>query len=186
MTLIHLYHSNSENTKINSQLIGAYNFQNIAIAVAIGAHFNISVDNLKSSIESYIPANNRSQLITRGSNKILLDAYNANPTSMMAALKSFKNLKDNNKYLFLGDMFELGEESKAEHQVICDFVQNNFDRNIILVGEHFYEVKGNRSIKKFKSFEDLKIYLNDISIEKASILIKASRGMALERILDLI
>ncbi|MEF3080131.1 UDP-N-acetylmuramoyl-tripeptide--D-alanyl-D-alanine ligase [Winogradskyella poriferorum] len=175
---------NYKNIEIESQLIGDYNYGNIAVAVAIGQHFNVPSENIKNAIESYQPNNNRSEIIHRGSTKIILDAYNANPTSMLAALKNLKQLNAEHKYLFLGDMFELGKEAEKEHQAIANLTEDNFDENIFLVGENFYKTTTKSSTKKFKSFEDLKPLLKSLDLSNSTILIKGSRGMALERILE--
>ena len=175
---------NYKNIEIKSQLIGDYNYGNIAVAVAIGQHFNVPSENIKNAIESYQPNNNRSEIINKDSKKIILDAYNANPTSMLAALKNLKQLNADLKYLFLGDMFELGKEAEKEHQAIANFTEDNFDENIFLVGENFYKTTTKSSTKKFKSFEDLKPLLKSLDLSNSTILIKGSRGMALERILE--
>jgi len=174
-------------TTIRSNLIGLYNFHNIAAAIAIGAHFSISTEEIKRAIESYIPTNNRSQLIRKGSNDIILDAYNANPTSMMAAIENFIQTKGDKKVLFLGDMFELGADTAAEHQYITTFLENNSFGNVFLIGENFFQTDASAPhIQKHKTFEDLKKTLEKSAPKDSRILIKASRGMALERILDLI
>jgi UDP-N-acetylmuramoyl-tripeptide--D-alanyl-D-alanine ligase len=175
-----------DDTEINSQLIGDYNYGNIAVAVAIGKHFNVLTKNIKNAIESYQPDNNRSEIIKKGTNKIILDAYNANPTSMLAALKNLKQLESKNKYLFLGDMFELGILAEKEHQAITDFVEDNFENNIYLIGENFFKTITRKPTFKFLNFEDLKPELKTQQLNNATLLIKGSRGMALERILALI
>lgn len=175
---------NYKNIEIESQLIGDYNYGNIAVAVAIGQYFKVKPDAIKKAIEGYQPNNNRSEIIEKGSTKIILDAYNANPTSMLAALKNLKQLNAELKYLFLGDMFELGDEAEKEHQSITNFAEDNFDENIILVGENFYKTTTKSTTEKYKTFEDLKPYLKNLYIKNATILIKGSRGMALERILE--
>lgn len=175
-----------DDTKINSKLIGAYNYANIAIAVAIGKHFNVSKKNIKKAIETYQPDNNRSEIIEKGTTKIILDAYNANPTSMLAALKNLKQLEADNKYLFLGDMFELGNDAQIEHQSIVDYAETNFNNNIFLIGENFYKTKTQDSTFKYVCFDNLKSELTKLEFNNTTLLIKGSRGMALERILELI
>ncbi len=175
-----------EGTEIQSNLVGAYNFANLAAAIAIGAYFKVSKEKIKAGIEGYIPSNNRSQLISKGTNTILMDAYNANPTSMLAALQNFKQAKGENKIMFLGDMFELGKEAEIEHQNIVDFLAENQFGKVFLVGSNFFKTGNNSAqINKFEAFEELKKELENNVPKNATILIKASRGMALERILDL-
>jgi UDP-N-acetylmuramoyl-tripeptide--D-alanyl-D-alanine ligase len=172
--------------KIKSQLIGSYNYGNIAVAIAIGQHFKISTEHIKQGIENYQPDNNRSEIIKKGTTQIILDAYNANPTSMLAALQNLKQLKAKNKFLFLGDMFELGTEAEKEHQAIVDFIELNFKNNIFLIGKNFEKTSCKSSFDKYSNFEDLKPHFKTLQLENATVLIKGSRGMALERILDLL
>ena len=176
-----------KNTSIQSNLIGQYNFSNIAAAICIGDYFGVPIENIKKAIESYIPKNNRSQLLEVGTNKIILDAYNANPTSMLAALENFKQSDGKNKVLFLGDMFELGSDAIKEHQDIILYLEKNKIGLTYLIGENFYKSKSNSTlIHKFQSFEDLKNQIKKDPPIKSLILIKASRGMALERVLELL
>ncbi|MFV0566456.1 MAG: UDP-N-acetylmuramoyl-tripeptide--D-alanyl-D-alanine ligase, partial [Flavobacteriaceae bacterium] len=126
------------NTTVNSKLIGAYNFNNISAAIAIGQYFKVETNKIKKAIEDYVPSNNRSQVIKKGSNTIILDAYNANPSSMKAALTNFNDLKTDNKIVFLGDMFELGKAAKTEHETIADFADSLKVENIVLIGENFH------------------------------------------------
>ncbi|WP_339626464.1 UDP-N-acetylmuramoyl-tripeptide--D-alanyl-D-alanine ligase [uncultured Winogradskyella sp.] len=177
---------NYDNTTIKSLLIGDYNYSNIAIAVGIGNHFKVKTSALKTAIENYAPDNNRSEIISKGNHQIILDAYNANPTSMLAALKNIKQLKAKNKYLFLGDMFELGKDAAEEHQAIVDYVETNFETNIFLIGKNFFNTKSKKTSSKYETFEDLKTNISGLKLKDASILIKGSRGMALERILELL
>ncbi|MEN8186825.1 MAG: UDP-N-acetylmuramoyl-tripeptide--D-alanyl-D-alanine ligase [Bacteroidota bacterium] len=176
-----------ENNKINSQLIGVYNYHNIATAVAIGKYFKVSDQEIKNAIENYIPGNNRSQIIEKGSNKIILDAYNANPTSMKVALENLSQLKAKNKIAILGDMFEIGKEELLEHSTIVDQAQNTNIDTLILIGETFSKVKtDSNKTKQYKSFEDFKDNFDSSEIKNCTVLIKASRGMALERVLEII
>ena len=174
-------------TKIQSNLVGTYNFANISAAIAIGAYFKVSSEEIKKGIEGYVPSNNRSQLMTKGTNTILMDAYNANPTSMMAALENFKQAKGENKIMFLGDMFELGKEAETEHQNIVDFLLENPFGKVFLVGSNFFKTTKNAShINQFETFDELKKDIEDHPPKNATILIKASRGMALERIFEIL
>lgn len=172
------------NLEIESHLIGDYNFNNIAIAITIGNYFNVDDLLIKKAIESYIPTNNRSQILNKGSNKIILDAYNANPTSMRAALLNFEK-QSGSKIAVLGDMFELGKETEIEHQYVTDLALSlNIDK-IILIGENFYLSKTNaKKAMQFKTFDDFKNDYDFSEIKKRTLLIKGSRGMALERTLD--
>lgn len=171
-----------EDITISTQLIGAYNFTNCAAAVLMGKYFNVPASKIKEAIEEYAPENNRSQLIEKNGQHIVLDAYNANPTSMKAALESFNKTEADEKILFLGDMFELGESAEIEHQAIADLIKVLGFKNVHLIGENFF--KTTTGFEKYKSFEALKQHLEKVVIPKSSILIKGSRGMALERILE--
>ncbi|WP_033959294.1 UDP-N-acetylmuramoyl-tripeptide--D-alanyl-D-alanine ligase [Psychroserpens jangbogonensis] len=172
-------------TNIKTHLTGAYNYNNIAAAIAIGTYFKVDDDSISKAITNYIPSNNRSQIIEKNSNKIILDAYNANPTSMIAALNNFGSLNDSGKVAILGDMFELGETAAIEHQSISDYSQKFDIEHIYLVGEHFFKTKNNSNrVSSFKSFEDLKHKLLNSPLKHKYLLIKGSRGMALERVLD--
>lgn len=172
---------------IKSQLTGAYNFNNIAVAIAIGSYFEIDPKDIVNAIENYTPTNNRSQILKQGSNTIIMDAYNANPTSMLAALENFKQLHQERKMIFLGDMFELGQTAESEHQIIVDYLENNDLGKIHLIGRNFYKTETKSSnIQKFEIFEDLKSNLESHPVNNAFLLIKGSRGMALERILKLL
>jgi len=169
---------------ITSNLGGLYNFNNIAAAIAIGKYFNVSAKNIKKAIEGYIPQNNRSQIIQQNEHTILLDAYNANPTSMLAALENFKQAEGNNKIMILGDMFELGAAAEAEHQFITDFISENNFGTTYLIGENFSKTTSTKPhIVTFKNFEAFEKLLKKERFSKCTFLIKGSRGMALERVL---
>jgi UDP-N-acetylmuramoyl-tripeptide--D-alanyl-D-alanine ligase len=174
-----------ENQIIQTNLIGSYNFSNISAAITIGKHFNISNENIKNVLENYESTNNRSQIIkTKNGNTIILDAYNANPTSMKAALENFSAIKSDSKIAILGDMFELGKESQEEHQFISDYCDELNLKNIFLIGELFHQTTTKHTT--FKKFELLQKHLEGNKIENQHILIKGSRGMALERTLNFI
>lgn len=174
---------NTEDTQINSQLIGTYNAKNIAVAICIGKFFKIPAKAIKEAIESYQPTNNRSQIINQNSNQIILDAYNANPTSMKAALENLEAIPAKNKIAILGDMFEVGNTSAEEHQIIIDLLEKLEFSNMMVCGKNFYQTS-TQEVLKFENFEDLKNYIQENNFENATILIKGSRGMALERILE--
>lgn len=174
-------------TEVHTHLIGAYNFSNIAAAIAIGLYFKISDKDIKIALENYIPSMNRSQVIEKNENHIILDAYNANPTSMEAALHNFKNINATSKICILGDMFELGAEAEKEHQAIVESLNSSSFKEIFLVGENFFKTTCTQTnIKKFATFEIFKKYIEKNPISKSHLLIKGSRGMALERILQVL
>jgi UDP-N-acetylmuramoyl-tripeptide--D-alanyl-D-alanine ligase len=173
-----------EETIVQTQLTGAYNFSNCAVAILMGKYFNIDNDLIKEALEAYVPENNRSQILKKEGHQIILDAYNANPTSMQVALESFAKIRGNEKLVFLGDMFELGKDAAQEHQNITDLAANLGFKNVYLVGENFAKV--DTAFQQFHSFETLKNTIKFKSLPKSHMLIKGSRGMAMERILDLL
>ncbi|MFK7033214.1 UDP-N-acetylmuramoyl-tripeptide--D-alanyl-D-alanine ligase [Flavobacterium oreochromis] len=173
------------NIEIQSNLIGIYNSNNINVAISIGKYFNVSDQDIKEAIQNYTPSNNRSQLIEKNTNKIILDAYNANPSSMLAALNNLKQL-EGKKTAILGDMFELGEESLIEHTKIIESVLNDTSIHYHFIGKDFYTSKITKEhIHYYTSFEDF-VQNKPTKIENNTILIKGSRGMALERTLEII
>jgi len=172
---------------IKTNLVGVYNFHNIAAALAVGSFFNLTPQQLKSGIEAYVPANNRSQIIQQNSNQILLDAYNANPSSMEVALENFKGTQNSNKLAILGDMFELGANSAKEHLEIVNQAILTKGCVFYFIGSHFFEQKiAHSTFLFFETFKELQSHLEETTISNTSILIKGSRGMALERVLELI
>ncbi|WP_395043330.1 UDP-N-acetylmuramoyl-tripeptide--D-alanyl-D-alanine ligase [Flavobacterium sp.] len=174
-----------DTTEIHSNLIGLYNANNINAAITIGNYFGVSNELIKHAIESYIPENNRSQLLIKGTNEIILDAYNANPSSMKVALENFLQLDKTNKLLIIGDMFELGYESIEEHKAITLMLSKENNVKCIFVGNDFYANKTKKeNFEFFKTFEELSEYLIKNNIDNKMILIKGSRGMALERTLE--
>ena len=171
-------------TSIKSNLIGTYNFTNICAAVTFGNYFSVLPKDIKDALESYAPNNNRSQIIRKGTHKIILDAYNANPTSMKAAIESFQLMEDENKVLILGDMFELGEFELEEHQKIAALTLAANFKTVFFIGNLFHKVA--TDFLQFKEFSDLEKHLNTIKLSNNTILIKGSRGMQLERVLELL
>ena len=170
---------------IKTHLIGLYNANNVNAALTIGKYFKVEDLAIKEALESYIPENNRSQLLLKDTNQIILDAYNANPSSMAVAIENFLQLGDVNKIMILGDMFELGEESSKEHKAIVSLLLNEKDIRCFFIGVDFSENQINvNNFHFYKTFEEFSNYLNEIKIDNSSILIKGSRGMALERTLD--
>ena len=169
---------------IKTNLAGGYNLENAMAAVCIGNYLTIEPLEICSAIESYIPSNNRSQFITNGKNQILMDAYNANPSSMEAALENFSTLEGPLKGVILGDMFELGEGSNEEHQKITDKLQTMDLSLVLLVGKEFSKCK---TTPNFHIFEDLSLlirYLENLNPIEYLFLVKGSRGMKLEQVIE--
>ncbi|WP_281324301.1 UDP-N-acetylmuramoyl-tripeptide--D-alanyl-D-alanine ligase [Flavobacterium sp. IMCC34518] len=172
---------------ITTHLIGLYNANNINAAVTIGKYFGVEDVAIKQALESYIPENNRSQLITKGTNEIILDAYNANPSSMKVAIENFILLNKKNKIAFLGDMFELGTESLVEHKFVVDLLKHQVEIDCYFIGKDFYQNKIDKpNFFFFETFEAFSIFIKEFKFDTNMILIKGSRGMALERTLDFI
>ena len=151
---------NYNDFQIDSHLIGLYNSNNINAAVSIGKYFEVSESDIKSAIEHYIPANNRSQMMQKGSNEIILDAYNANPSSMAVAITNFLQLDKKNKIMILGDMFELGDESLYEHKVIVDSLADQKQALCFLIGKAFFANQvSSENIQFFETFDSFSEYL---------------------------
>jgi UDP-N-acetylmuramoyl-tripeptide--D-alanyl-D-alanine ligase len=173
--------------EIKSKLIGLYNANNLNAAITIGKYFNVEDEDIKEAIENYTPTNNRSQLIEKNNNHIILDAYNANPSSMIAALTNFKQLEGLGKIAILGDMFELGQESSVEHKKIIDFLLKEEKIETYFIGKDFYSNKLEvNHLHFFENFENFSEKLTAKKLSGNTILIKGSRGMALERTLNFI
>jgi UDP-N-acetylmuramoyl-tripeptide--D-alanyl-D-alanine ligase len=166
---------------IHTHLTGSYNYNNVLFAASVGELFDVSIKNTKTALEGYLPANNRSQIIVIDKATIILDAYNANPSSMKVALSNLSKQKQNNKVAILGDMFEMGEYSREEHQQIADLAQSLNINKVILIGEHFYQTKTNAL--KFNTYDAFQSQFHLDSSQETVYLIKGSRGMRLERIM---
>lgn len=179
-------HVNYRSELIKSNIYGDYNFENICIAIAIGEYFGVSFEQIKKGIESYLPENNRSQVTITERNTVVLDAYNANPTSMKLALESFCKTSYTNKMIIVGDMFELGNDSIHYHQEIINYLEKINNSIIYIVGEYFCNTKHSDKIKSFSSKKELINNLSKTNVSNYSILIKGSRGMQLEKIIEFI
>ncbi|RBN48929.1 UDP-N-acetylmuramoyl-tripeptide--D-alanyl-D-alanine ligase [Flavobacterium psychrolimnae] len=172
---------------VQSHLIGLYNANNINAALTVGKYFGVVDSEIKDALESYIPENNRSQLVQKGTNQIILDAYNANPSSMKVAIENFLQLENLNKIMILGDMFELGDESLQEHNAIVAMLSHEDNITCYFVGFAFYESKIEKdNFWFYNTFESFSNDLSDMKFDNSTILIKGSRGMALERTLEFI
>jgi len=169
---------------IQSKLIGDYNLDNVLAAIAIGNFFQVDDTSIVHAIENYKPDNNRSQYLKTKQNQIFLDAYNANPTSVKAAIKNFEQIDLPHKSLILGDMFELGDTALNDHYDVLKIIDNKDYENIILVGAIFSSLEVGEEILQFANVDLLKDWLNKNPMNGSNILIKGSRGNRLERIVD--
>lgn len=168
---------------IKTQITGHYNFINCLAAACIGTYFKVEAEDIRAALEDYVPGMNRSQIIQRPLNTILLDAYNANPNSMKAAIDNFKKHSASHKLVILGDMFELGEYSKPEHQMVTDLLKESGFENVLLVGPAF-GATARHAYKTFESTQEIKNYLTQNQPQNCTILIKGSRGMKLESLVE--
>jgi len=179
----HFVGVNYNGTDIFSNLTGKYNYDNISAAVALGLYFGLDINEIKAAIENYFPSNMRSQIQKKDNTTLVLDTYNANPSSMQVSLENFKTF-EGSKLIIIGDMLELGEESLKEHQNILDFANSCGFDEIITVGPNFKKV--NQTGNAFENTSELIEILKTNPIKKDNILLKASRGIALEKIIDYI
>ena len=169
--------------EIKTNLVGEYNFENVMAAICLGVYFEVEPKNILSAISNYVPSNSRSQSVKTARNSVVLDAYNANPTSMEVAIKNFRQAKSLHKMVILGDMLELGEESLAEHLGISGILEESDFEKVILVGPDFMQVAGS----KFTCFANSEMayqWLAGQQITGFSILVKGSRGIRMEKVLD--
>ncbi|MFI5186251.1 MAG: UDP-N-acetylmuramoyl-tripeptide--D-alanyl-D-alanine ligase [Chitinophagales bacterium] len=167
--------------KITTQLVGAYNLPNVLAAVAVGKFFRVPETKIRSAIESYVPSNSRSQLIQLETNKIILDAYNANPSSMKLAIENFSKMPDD-KILILGSMAELGKESEREHAVLVEQIKNHKWKYVVLVGNEFQ--KTNHPFLQFKDSIEVRDWFHQQKFDHTNIFIKGSRSMQMERTIE--
>lgn len=173
----------TDNHNIKTQITGKYNFENILASICIGKYFQVPLENISKAIGNYVPENNRSQILQTEKNELILDAYNANPTSMNAALENFHKMNREQKAIILGDMFELGKYSKEEHQTIINKIKSLGFKYVYLVGTEFQKIKKDNYLA-FRNTDDLISYIEQHPIVNYSVLIKGSRGIALEKVAD--
>ena len=170
------------NKTIQTQLVGAYNLPNVLAAISIGLYFEVPVEKIITSIENYTPSNSRSQLITWNQNQVILDAYNANPSSMKLAIENFGSIGNKFKILCIGGMRELGANSQAEHQAIIDLIPTYPFEKVVLVGKEFENCQHNYTY--FENSEAAKYWMQQQNFKDHYFLIKGSRGIQMEKLLS--
>lgn len=175
---------------LESSLVGSYNSANVCAAVAVGSHFGVSLDDIIAAIESYTPSNNRSQMVKTASNMLIVDAYNANPTSMSAALDNFMSMESASKVALLGNMGELGEDSFKEHVALVQRLLSMSLSRVCLVGEEFKKaldsVEGSSSLEYYSSSALLAEELSKNGVSDSLVLVKGSRSTAMEKVLPVL
>lgn len=177
---------NGESHEAKANLTGTYNFENILAAISIGCFFKLSPAEINKGLADYFPTNNRSQLTKTDKNTVICDFYNANPSSMAAAITNLNSLSAANKIAILGDMFELGGESGAQHERIIALALENGIDTLVFVGHHFYHAKGNVNANFFATPAEAAEFIQTKDWKNSLILLKGSRGMALEQLLPLL
>jgi UDP-N-acetylmuramoyl-tripeptide--D-alanyl-D-alanine ligase len=179
---------NSKVQNLQANLTGSYNLENILAAVCIGNYFGVEAGKINAAVEEYVPSNNRSQVVTKGNNTIILDCYNANPTSMTAALVNFSGMEAKKKVVILGDMLELGKESEALHRTVIEQVGSISADEVILIGKEFSSAlqKEQMDCKSFATTDEAKEYLTSHKFSDAAILLKGSRGSRLEKLFEVL
>jgi UDP-N-acetylmuramoyl-tripeptide--D-alanyl-D-alanine ligase len=171
---------------IQTKLFGSYNIDNIRAAISTGLFFEVDIKDITGAVEDYTPGNNRSEIRKTRNNTLFCDSYNANPSSMRIAIESFATIKHDNKICILGDMLELGEKSEEEHIRVHKILADNNIKNVLLAGPIFSKVSAGFRFKTFPDTGKLKDFLKSKPIKESFILVKGSRGMALEQIYDLL
>jgi UDP-N-acetylmuramoyl-tripeptide--D-alanyl-D-alanine ligase len=171
---------------IASNLVGVYNAYNILAALTIGLHFGVELEQIKKAIEEYTPSNNRSQILKTNNNTLILDCYNANPSSCTSSIESFANMEANHKMVFMGAMKELGEVSIQEHKRVFDLLQSKGFERIVLIGEEYRSVLEEGKVEWYANSEEFKENLIKNKIEEATILIKGSRSTKMEVLKDVL
>lgn len=178
-----------DSTEVKTNLVGAYNADNVMAALAVGMYFGVSFDECVSAISSYVPSNNRSQMQKTSANTLIVDAYNANPTSMEAALNNFASVQADRKVALLGDMLELGIDSVDEHLKIVKMLQSSDINLVCLVGNEFrksLDQIGDSDMKWFETSVQLAEWIKNNPISESSVLIKGSRGTRMEKTIEVL
>jgi UDP-N-acetylmuramoyl-tripeptide--D-alanyl-D-alanine ligase len=178
--------NNPEWIHLKTNLVGSYNFENVLAAICIGNYFKLDSDDINESINGYSPSNNRSQILKANKNTLLIDAYNANPTSMAIALDNFIQMKGDRKVMIIGDMLELGNNSIKEHKIIIDKVKESGISNIYFVGKSFHSLSVQYGLCAFLNVDEMKKYLKENPISENLILIKGSHGIHLEKLVEIL
>ncbi len=184
LTLKATFHHQTYN--IHTNLFGGYNLENVKASIAAGLFLGAEMKDIVDAVENYQPANNRSQIKITNSNTLICDSYNANPTSMNAALESFARIKGDRKLVIAGDMLELGEKSEEEHIKFIYQLKSHQIEDVLLVGPVFHKISSNSGFKSFHDVTSLLEFLKDKPVKGKTILIKGSRGIGLEKIYDLL
>ncbi|GHA66747.1 UDP-N-acetylmuramoyl-tripeptide--D-alanyl-D-alanine ligase [Pontibacter akesuensis] len=183
----YVVYKDEEGNMVHTQLVGSYNYENMAAAACIGKFFGVPLQQANDAIASYSPVNNRSQVVQQGSNTLILDAYNANPTSMAAAVRNFGSMAAPRKVVILGDMFELGVESEAEHRALGETVAEQSFDTVILCGKDMQHAASvNEDFLYFETKPELQTWLRKNPIAGSYVLIKGSRGMGLETLTEVL
>ena len=171
---------------VKTNLIGSYNADNVMAALAVGTYFGVPMEDAIAAIESYVPSNNRSQMMRTGRNTLIVDAYNANPTSMEAALKNFATVQADHKVALLGDMLELGTDSSSEHQRIAEMALGLGLDKVCFVGAEFAKVLPSKTGKScsFITSDELVTWLSENILSDSVVLIKGSRGIRMEKVIS--
>ncbi len=184
MYLEMVVHDSDQVFRLKTQLVGRYNYENVLAAYTIGKYFNILSGDIVDAIESYKPSNNRSQYIKTANNEIIMDAYNANPSSMKAAIENFIQTGHRSRFIILGEMLELGASTADEHKKIIDILVSGHEKNVICVGSNFRLYSESAGYQWFPDVSSLIESLNKCPVKNHLILIKGSRGNRLEKILE--
>lgn len=173
---------------VSTNLVGAYNADNVMAALAVGTYFGVPADEAVKAIEAYVPSNNRSQMNRTERNVLIVDAYNANPTSMSAALDNFANVLSDYKVAMLGDMLELGEDSMKEHEAVIAKASSLGLAGVFFVGKEFIAASGNRYDPEvyFETSDQLALWLEEHPLDGATVLIKGSRGTRMEKVIPML